>query len=130
MTDAVFPGGRLDAASEWRAWLFRALPDRLAAEGDRRLLWLPVYFGAGIGIYFALKFEPPLWPSIAAASAGVGLVVALRRHPGWCEAALAFTALAAGFALMCETAWERQAPMLQRHLGPISITGRVVDIDQ
>ncbi len=130
MTDAVFPGGRLDAASEWRARLWRALVDRLAAEGDRRLLWLPVCFGAGIGIYFALKVEPPLWPSVAAAIAGVGLVVALRRHPGWCEAALALTALAAGFALMRETAWERAAPMLQRHLGSIAVTGRVVDIDQ
>ena len=43
--------------------------------------------------------------------------------------ALAFTALAAGFALMRETAWERDAPMLQRHLGPIAVTGRVGDID-
>src|SRR5580704_13500592 len=102
MTDAVFPGGRLGAATEWRARFFRALADRLAAEGDRRLLWLPVYFGAGIGIYFTLKAEPPLWPSIAAAIVGAGLVVVLRRHPGWCEAALAFTAVAAGFALMRE----------------------------
>jgi competence protein ComEC len=36
---------------------------------------------------------------------------------------------AAGFALMGETAWERQAPMLQRHLGPVTLTARVVDID-
>ena len=52
-----------------------------------------------------------------------------RRHPGWREAALAFTALAAGFALMRETAWQIQAPMLQRRLGPGAISGRVVDID-
>src|SRR5207302_9787733 len=43
--------------------------------------------------------------------------------------ALAFTVFAAGFALMRETAWEREAPMLQRHLGPVAVTGRVVDID-
>src|ERR1700692_1250474 len=130
MTDAVIPGGRLGPVAEWRARLIGALADRLAAEGERRLLWLPVFFGAGIGIYFALKVEPPLWSGIAAAITGVGLVVALRRHPGWCEAALAFTALAAGLAVMRETAWELQAPMLQRHLGPIAVTGRVVDIDQ
>ncbi|HEY3640725.1 MAG TPA: ComEC/Rec2 family competence protein [Xanthobacteraceae bacterium] len=130
MTDAVIPVGRLGSVSEWPARLFRGLAARFAAEGDRRLLWLPVFFGAGIGIYFVLTFEPPLWPGIAATVAGVGLVFALRRHPGWCETAIAFTALAAGFALMRETAWERQAPMLQRHLGSIAITGRVVDIDQ
>ena len=71
--------------SEWCAWLFGALVDRFVAEGDRRLLWLPVFFGAGIGAYFVLTVEPPLWPSIAAAIAGLGLVFALRRHPAWCE---------------------------------------------
>ncbi|HXO01900.1 MAG TPA: ComEC/Rec2 family competence protein, partial [Stellaceae bacterium] len=36
---------------------------------------------------------------------------------------------AAGFALIAETARERAAPMLDRRLGPVAITGRVVDID-
>jgi competence protein ComEC len=130
MTDAAIPGGRLGSVSEWRPGLFGGLAARLAVEGERRFLWLPVFFGAGIGLYFALKVEPPLWPAIATAIAGIGLVLALRRHGGWCEAALVFTALAAGFALMRETAWEHQAPMLQRHLGAVTITGRVVDIDQ
>src|SRR5580704_2804058 len=112
MTDTAIAGGRLGSVSEWR--VFSALAARLAAEGERRFLWLPVLFGAGIGIYFQLKFEPPLWPGIAVATAGVGLVLALRRRAGWGEAVLAFTVLAAGFALMRETAWEHQAPMLQR----------------
>jgi competence protein ComEC len=129
MTDAAIPGRRLGSVSEWCAWVFGALADRFVAEGDRRLLWLPVFFGAGIGAYFTLTVEPPLWPSIAAAIAGLVLVFALRRHPALCEMALALTALAAGFALMRETAREHQAPMLQRHLGPIAVTGRVVDID-
>ena len=129
MADAALAGGWTGPLSEWRARLFGGLADRLAAEGERRLLWAPVFFGAGIGIYFLLKVEPPLWPGVAAAIAGVGSVIAVRRHRGWREAALAFTALAAGFALMRETAWEREAPMLQRHVGPIAVSGRVVDID-
>jgi competence protein ComEC len=129
MADAAIAGGRLRPVAEWRAWLFRALADRLAAEGERRLLWLPVFFGAGIGVYFVLKVEPPLWPGIAAAIGGLALVLALRRRSGWCEATLAFTLFAGGFALMRETAWEREAPMLQRHLGPVAVNGRVVDID-
>jgi len=92
-------------------------------------LWLPVFFGAGIGVYFLLKVEPPLWPGIAAAIAGICLVIAARRYRVCRETALAFTVFAAGFALMRETAWEHQAPMLQRHLGPVAVTGRVIDID-
>jgi competence protein ComEC len=129
MADATIAGGRLRPVAEWRIWVYGALADRLAAEGERRLLWLPVFFGAGIGVYFVLKVEPPLWPGIAAAVAGLALAFALRRHSGCCEAVLAFTVFAAGFALMRETAWEREAPMLQRHLGPVAVTGRVVDID-
>src|ERR1700720_3035190 len=129
MADAAIASGRLGSVAEWRDRLCGTLADRLVAEGERRLLWLPVFFGAGIGVYFLLKVEPPFWPGAAAAIAGVGSVIAVRRHRVWREAALAFTVFAAGFTLMRETAWEREAPMLQRHLGPLAVTGRVVDID-
>jgi competence protein ComEC len=130
MADAAVAGRRLGSVAEWRDRVYGALADRLAAEGERRLLWLPVFFGTGIGIYFVLKIEPPLWPGVAAVVTGAGAAWALRRYPAWCEMALAFTALAAGFALMRETVWERDTPMLQRHLGPVAVTGRVIDIDQ
>ena len=129
MADTTIAGGWLGPMAEWRARLFGALADRLAFEGERRLLWVPVFFGAGIGVYFLLKVEPPLWPGIAAAIAGAGSAFAVRRDRVWCEAALALAVFATGFALMRETAWERGAPMLQRHIGPIAVTGRVVDID-
>src|SRR5271166_6300780 len=129
MADTTITSERTGLVPAWVARIFAALTDRLAAEGDRRLLWLPVFFGAGIGVYFALKVEPPLWPGVVAAIASAGLSFALRQRPAWCEAALALTVFAAGFALMDETAWERQAPVLQRHLGPVTLTGRVVDID-
>jgi len=128
MSDAAIPVGRLGSGAG-APRLFRAVADCFAAEGDRRLLWVPVIFGTGIALYFAVTFEPPLWPAVAAATAGLGLTFLLRRYPAWCEAALAFMALAAGLALMCETALEHQAPMLQRHLGPVTVTGRVSDID-
>src|SRR6516162_3515770 len=118
MADTAIAGAWLGPVSEWRARFLGGLADRFAAEGERRLLWLPVFFGAGIGVYFVLRVEPPLWPGIASAIVGAGLSFALRRHPAWCEAALALTVFAAGFALMRETAWERQAPVLHRHLGP------------
>jgi competence protein ComEC len=129
MADVAIAGVRPGLVPAWSARLVEALADRLAAEGERRLLWLPVCFGAGIGVYFALKVEPPLWACILAVITAGGLVFAARRHPPLCEAALALAAVAAGFALICETAWEHEAPMLQRRLGPVVVTGRVVDID-
>ena len=58
--------------SRWGARLFRAAADAYAAEGERRLLWLPVFFGAGIGVYFSLTFEPPLWLGFGAAILAAG----------------------------------------------------------
>jgi len=129
MAGAAEIGGRLGTVLGWPAWLGATLANRLAAEGERRLLWLPVFFGAGIALYFELKVEPPLWPALVAVAIGAGAAFVARRHPAWCATALVLTSFAAGFALMCETARERDAPMLQRHVGPIEVTGRVVDID-
>jgi len=129
MTDTAVPAGGFGWASEWRHRFFGALADNLANEGGRRLLWLPVFFGAGIGVYFLLKVEPPLWAAGAGAAASAGAVFALRERPGWREAALVLAMFCAGFALMRETAWQREAAMVQRRLGPVAVSGRVVDID-
>ncbi len=139
MADVAIPAGRLGAVSDlegpvlggpgWGARLFRAAGKAYAAEGERRLLWLPVLFGAGIGVYFSLDFEPPLWLGVTGAILALGLAFALHRLPLACEAALGLALFCAGFALIGETTWERQAPTLQRRLGPVALTGRVVDID-
>ena len=129
MADAAIAGSGLGAASAWGARQFKTLAESYAAEGERRLLWLPVCFGAGIGVYFALTFEPPLWLGFGAAlAAGIGALL-LQKHPLLCEAALALAMFCAGFALIGETSWQREAPTLQRRLGPVTVTGRVLDID-
>jgi competence protein ComEC len=129
MADAAISVDGLGVVSGWGARLFGAAGKSFAAEGERRLLWLPVFFGAGIGVYFSLSFEPPLWLGVGATIAAGASAFALYRHPLPCEAALALTLFCAGFALIGETTWERKAPMLQRRLGPVMVTGQVVDID-
>ena len=88
-----------------------------------------MFFGAGIGTYFSLSFEPPLWFGVGMAVAAGAAAFALHRRPIACEGALAAALFFAGFALIGETTWERQAPTLQRRLGPVMVTGRVVDIN-
>jgi competence protein ComEC len=103
MADAAIAGGGLGAAPRWALRLFHAAATAYAAEDERRLLWLRVLFGVGIGVYFSLTFEPPLWLGIGGTVLAGSLTFALYRRPLACEAALALTLLCAGFALIGET---------------------------
>jgi competence protein ComEC len=101
----------------------------LAAEGDRRILWLPVFFGTGIAFYFALTSEPTPWIGGAGTLVATAIAVAVRRRPRLRNLAIALAFVAAGFAVMQQARIERGTPMLERRLGPAAITGKVVDID-
>ena len=48
-------GSRFGAAL-WRRRPLAALAEMRAAEGDRRILWLPVFFATGIALYFTPTF--------------------------------------------------------------------------
>src|SRR5215472_4386628 len=129
MAEAAIAGSGLGALSGWGTRHLKTVAEFYAAEGERRLLWLPVFFGAGIAVYFSLTFEPPLWVGFGATLVAGAAVFMLHRRTLLCEAALALALFCAGFALIGETTWQRQAPMLQRRLGPVMVLGRVVDID-
>jgi competence protein ComEC len=106
-----------------------AFAEAFAAEGDRRILWLPVLFGAGIALYFTLTIEPPAWIGGVATISAVAAAAALWRWPALRNAAIVLAFVAAGFAVMQQARWERGTPMLERRLGPAAITGKVIDID-
>jgi competence protein ComEC len=129
MADILLAGEERGAASPRRAGPLAGLAAALAAEGERRVLWLPVWFGGGIALYFALTVEPPLWLGAAVMLAAIAAAIVARRRPVWRGAAISLALTAAGFALIGETTRERAAPMLDRRLGPVAITGNVVDID-
>ena len=106
-----------------------ALGDALAAEGDRRILWVPVFFATGIALYFTLTIEPPLWIGLALTAGAVALALGLRRWPALRNAAIVLAFVAAGFAVMQEARLERGTAMLERRLGPVALTGKIIDID-
>ncbi len=71
------PRGRLGAA--WaRSW--HALSVQLDAEQGRWFLWLPVFFGAGIGIYFELFEEPDFSLSFGLFIAALALRLLARAN--------------------------------------------------
>src|SRR5262245_46495732 len=77
-----------------------AIAAALAAEGDRHVLWLPVFFATGIALYFTLLVEPPLWLGALLTIAAAALAIVLRRRPALRAAAIALAFAAAGFAIM------------------------------
>jgi competence protein ComEC len=109
--------------------IFAALAAAIAAEGERRILWLPVCFGTGVAVYFTLTSEPSLWLGTAAALAAIAVCVIVWQRPVWRGIALALAFTCAGFAVMQEARWERGGPTLDRRLGSVALTGRVLDVD-
>ena len=94
-----------------------------AAERDRWVLWLPVALGLGIAMYFALPREPPHW-LMAVSAAAVAMAFALRRRAGG-TAAIALAAFAAGFSLAQLRTLAVAAPVLERRIGPVAVTGAI-----
>ncbi len=99
------------------------LPAAIAAERDRWVLWLPVGFGLGIAAYFSLPAEPGVWP-LAASAVILAAAVILRRRP-YGIVLIGLAALAAGFSLAQLRTLTVAAPVLERRIGPATVTGTI-----
>ncbi|MHA1568334.1 MAG: ComEC/Rec2 family competence protein, partial [Alphaproteobacteria bacterium] len=103
------------------------LVDLLAEERTVWPLWLPVFLGVGIAVYFGLPVEPPRWLGGAFVAAGLaGCVIFRRWRPAWLFVGVAAVALAAGFAAAQMRTAAVEAPRLARALGPVALTARVL----
>lgn len=131
------PGWRGLPWSEIGGWLpgLRALPAALGraalAERDRWPLWIPVGLGTGIGLYFALPFEPALpWAAVAAV-AGIAAIFAVAGANSAAARVLlaAVATIAFGFALAKTRTEIVSAPVLARQVGPVAIDARVVQAE-
>ena len=118
--------------SRWRDGIAHPLSwlrDSARAERDRWALWLPVGLGAGIGIYFALPFEPPLWSAFALA--GIGAVVCAIAVVRSFAVPFLVGLLAAtcfGFSIAKFRTEEVAAPVLTHKMGPVKISGCVESV--
>jgi competence protein ComEC len=106
-----------------------ALAQAFAAERGRWVLWVPVALGAGIGVYFELPTEPQLALAVLLATTALLGVLALRRSGA--ALALAFGALAASLGFLAAKVHtdSAAAPVLAQRLGPVSVTGRIVEVE-
>ena len=90
---------------------------QLSAERERWVLWVPVGFGAGIAVYFALAFEPPGWWGAAGLAAVVLAGLLSRRRSGVLILVLAAGTVLAGFAAAQLRTARVAAPILPRTPG-------------
>lgn len=99
----------------------------MLAERDRWALWLPVALGAGVGLYFALPFEPPAALALSLGLAGVLVAGAAATSPEiFAKAAFAVAAaFLIGFGAAKLRAEMVAAPILGERLGPVEMEGRV-----
>ncbi|MCH2547030.1 MAG: ComEC family competence protein [Alphaproteobacteria bacterium] len=100
------------------------------AERPRWILWIPVFIGTGVGIYFSLPNEPslpPLWLSVFA--------FALLAYWGFYNqktllgnSAILAMCIALGLSVAAQRTAYIAAPIIERQLYPQTITGVVAEI--
>lgn len=106
------------------------LADRLGEQLPNLPLWIPVLFGVGIGVYFALPAEPPGW--LLAACLGpvaVGLATAPRLGLGGRVAVCLVVLPLLGFADAGLRTRLVAAPVLDRER-TLAVEGRIADLSR
>jgi competence protein ComEC len=100
----------------------------LQAQRERWVFWLPVPMAAGIGFYFSMRFEP--WVGLGSLLAvAFAIVCYVARHNRWFLPLLVIFLFAFGFAAAQWRTFHVAAPVLDRETSPLSIEGRVVELD-
>ncbi len=99
------------------------------AEQDRWFHWVPVFIGVGIGCYFTLKEEPPLW---LGAAIMLPLILAfryLRRNNISFVLVIAMASLGLGFTAAQWRTISVEHPVLAKRIGPVSASGQIVRVE-
>ncbi|MDX2156214.1 MAG: ComEC/Rec2 family competence protein [Hyphomicrobiaceae bacterium] len=102
-----------------------ALETAIAAEQDHLFLWVPILFGGGVALYFALSVEPTLAAVLPSAVVPAVLVILWRR--GLASLIVGGVLLWLGLGLAAgKLASERAAsPVIDRELRRVTVAGWV-----
>ena len=112
-----------------KAWC-AGLAVQFSAERERWILWTPVALGTGIGIYFALLAEPPVWAGPLAFVIALATAVAGRRFEYLLLAAVAGALVAAGATLAQSSTFGADHVTLDRTIATSTVAGRVASVEQ
>jgi competence protein ComEC len=96
-------------------------------EQDRLTLWVPVFFGAGVVLYFARQSEPVVWVAPLFLAAALCALTLIRQSLVPMMVLWAVAALMAGFMIVDWRAARIDAPVLDREIRSISIEGILLE---
>lgn len=103
--------------------------EQIENERDRWSLWLPVLFAIGIGVYFALSFEPSMWFSLVFIELLIVLAIIWRFNPFKLLIILILSLLLLGFAdAQMKTIYLAKQETLTS-ASKLYITGRIKNVD-
>jgi competence protein ComEC len=115
---------------EWRSFYnnvksyFNA---QIVLQKSNLFLWIPIIFACGIGTYFSLPFEPPLFLAIFS----LVLAVALYSMAGKFRFfALALLIYIAGFFAATYRSYSITAPILSKKISTTEITGYIFQLEK
>ena len=109
-----------------------SLREAVALQDARWAMWTPAAFGGGCGLYFALRFEPPLWPLAATALVLLGAWRMLKRAGAgraWTWPLLMLAVTAMGMANARLKTMTVEAPIAPAIAEPTTVEAWVVDVD-
>jgi competence protein ComEC len=99
-----------------------------AAERERLPLWTPVLLGTGIGLYYAMPYEPRYWQPLSALILLLSLILLSRRRVALRTAVIAALLVAVGFSAAYWRTQNVAAPILHKILYFRTIEGQIDDI--
>ena len=101
----------------------------IQSQRDRWILWTPVPVAFGIGLYFLLKFEPPLYAGFAALAGLLLCLLPVYKNRAALYVWLAVFLFAIGFAAAEFRTWRIETPVLEKKLYSVLLQGRVAQVD-
>ena len=101
----------------------------MEAQRDVFFLWWPVFFGIGIGVYFGLRFEPPMFLTVLLSLVSLSLLILVWRHMVWRGVVFIFCLCVFGFLMAQFHTMRVATPMLVKKTRSVEIIGTIESLE-
>ena len=109
--------------------VFSPISTLAIAEYTRWVLWTPVFIALGIGLYFSLSWEPPLFIGVISMAVVAIVTYLCRRKPGVFHAFYILLSILLGLVAAQVRTNGVDAVVLMREIGPTTVVGRAIQVE-